>query len=187
MMGGAYLTDAMAQSQNILPNGSFESEAMKDGKPYPESWGFFPTTDAYTGAMVLGDKSQVHSGENAVSITGDETAQSDTSTMWMASDPIKVTPDTAYSLSGWIKTANCNGKGAWLWIIPFEKIASEDGEVVEGEISCASPYAVFTGTEDWQEWSAEIHVKGATRWLRIACRLDGPGTATFDDILLLKE
>ena len=170
-----------APDTSLLPNGSFELEASAGGgKLKPEGWGFFPMTKSYTGIYV-GDMSQAHSGERAASIIGDGTTEPVTSAMWL-SDLVEVKPGTAYSIVGWIKTSECTGKGAWLWINAYEQ---KDGKA-EGHVTFAKPPVFFSGTEDWQEWSAQIYIPNNVHFLKVACRLDGPGTAWFDDIQVTK-
>jgi hypothetical protein len=177
---------AMAQDNapdtNLLPNGSFEVETgAGGGKIKPEEWGFFSVTKNYQGIYV-DDTSQVHSGERAVSIIGEETTEPGPCAMWL-SGVFEVKPGTAYSIVGWIRTSECTGKGAWLWVNAYEE---KDGKA-QGHITFSEPPAAFSGTEDWQEYSAQIYIPKKTQWLRIACRLDGPGTASFDDIQVIKS
>ncbi|MFA6569251.1 MAG: hypothetical protein WCS96_13645 [Victivallales bacterium] len=182
-LGVGILLAALAVAQdsapdtNLIPNGSFEVETgAGEGQLKPEGWGFNYSTKNYKGIYV-DDSSQGHSGERSVSIIGDETTEPGPCAMWL-SGMIKVKPGTAYSVIGWIKTSECAGKGAWLWVIAYEE---ENGKA-EGKVTSAKPPVLFSGTEDWQEWSAQIYIPNKTRWLRIACRLDGPGAAWFDDI-----
>jgi hypothetical protein len=186
-MGFLFGTNATAQtsagSEGPLSNGSFEQEGIAaGGKSHPEGWMFFSDTNAFTGAYVDG-KSQVHSGERAVSIMGEETTAGDSSAMWL-SDSVEVKPGSAYSVEGWIQTSKCIGKGAWLWILPYEE---KDGKELATEgVGYERPIKFVSGAEDWMEWSAVISIPQNVHWLRIACRLDGPGTAWFDDIKVSK-
>ncbi len=168
---------SLGDQSDILPNGSFEQETTDKGKSTPRGW-WFPHAagTTYTGVYVQDDKSSIHSGKRAVCVVGNETTPPNgTSAMWL-SGPIDVKPGAAYAVTGWIKTSGCSGKGAWLWITAAEDQNGKHGDVVGGET------LFFTGTEEWRESSMQIYIPRNIRRLRIACRLDGPGTASFDDV-----
>ena len=168
-----------APKVNIVTNGSFEQKIIVGGKSTPEGWGFFGTTNTITGAYMMDGDQQVHSGTRAVSIT---VPPPDTAVNGMRlSGPIEVKPGAAYSVEGWIKTSKCTegtGKGAWLWVTAAEDQNGKPGNVIGGS-------GIFvTGTQDWRESSTQIYIPRNIRRLRIACRLDGSGTASFDDVTI---
>lgn len=172
-----------ATTVNVVPNGSFEVESsVGGGKLNPEGWGFYGMTNTITGVYVLDGGKEVHSESKSVSIVGKEGTPDATCGMWL-SVPIELKPGAAYSVVGWIKTSECTGKGAWLWITSCE---DENGKPVGGVTASGGAAPFFTGTEDWREWSWTIYTKNIRR-VRIACRLDGPGAAWFDDIQISKS
>ncbi len=183
-MGCLFITVVTAQnsapSAGVLPNGSFELEKPAGGgKLNPEGWGFYGMTNTCAGVYVVDGVQQVHSGSRAVSISEGTAVKS--YGIWL-SDLFEVKPGTAYSIEGWIKTEQCTGQGAWLWVIGYE----EKGEKEQGFGTSARPPLFFSGTQDWREWSMEIYIAKNIHWLRIACRLDGLGAAWFDDIKVSK-
>ncbi|MEI8245325.1 MAG: hypothetical protein WCI51_05805 [Lentisphaerota bacterium] len=168
-----------ATKVNIVSNGSFELETVANGTSTPVGWRFGASDNiAVTGAYIMDDK-QAHSGKGAVSIT---TPSPDAAVygMWI-SEPFEVQPGTTYSIEAWIKTSECAvGKGAWLWVLGY---SDKKGDVkVPGNY--AHPMQLLTGTQDWRKLSASIIIAKDIHWLRIACRLDGAGTALFDDVII---
>jgi len=165
------------ETTNLLKNGSFEQDGtVTAGQSKPGAWEFGDPADTYTGEYIEDESTKAHSGSRAVGIISKETSGGNYAA-WH-SDLIEVTPGSVYAVKGWIKTSECVGKGAWLWIYGYE---NRKGEMLPvGTVSLSSPDIV--DTQDWQEWSAEIHVSENIRWLGIACRLDGEGKAWFDDV-----
>jgi hypothetical protein len=173
-----------AAKANIAPNGSFEQESVSEGKPIPEGW-WFPGQANITGAYITDGGQQVHSGKKAVSITIPAPADKAANAMWL-SEPIEVKSGSAYSIEAWIKTLECAEgappKGAWLWVLGY----TEKNGQVKGPGQFARPQQFFSGTQDWREYSVSIIIAKDIHWLRIACRLDGSGTAYFDDLVISK-
>jgi hypothetical protein len=89
-----------------------------------------------------------------------------------------VTPGSTYAVTGWIKTSECVGKGAWLWVIGYENPKGE--MLAPGKV--LTPIQYLVGTQDWQQWTVEINLAENISWVVIACRLDGEGKAWFDDV-----
>jgi hypothetical protein len=174
-----------ATSNHLVSNGSFEQELLVEGKPAPAgSWEFFgfDKTRAMAGAYATDGGPRAHSGKRAVSITiPKDTADATANGMWL-SGWIEVRPGTAYAVEAWIKTSACTGKGAWLWMLGY----AEKNGAVRGPGKITQPLQFFSGTQDWREWPASILIAREVHWLRIACRLDGAGTASFDDVTVLK-
>ncbi len=171
-----------ATNVNIATNGSFEQEKNEAGKSNPEGWGFFGTTNTVTGAYMM-EGQQVHSGKKGVCITiaKDTPTGTDAYGMWLSGFS-EVKPGMAYSIEAWIRTAECTGKGAWIWILGY----AEKGGEVRGAGEIKDPSLFFSGTQDWREWSTSVLIDRNVHWLRIACRLDGAGTASFDDVVVSK-
>ena len=179
-IGGLLIAAVTAQNNatgtNVLPNGSFEREVIVGEKSNPVGWSFFGTTNTITGVYLMDGGQQVYSGKRAVSINVPPPGAA-VNGMWL-SVPIEVKPGAAYSVEGWIKTRECTGTGAWLWITAAEDLNGKPGNVIGGS-------GIFvTGTQDWRESSAQIYIPRNIRRLRIACRLDGCGTASFDDLTI---
>jgi len=176
LTGGQTNAQDTGESANLLTNGSFEQGGkMTEGKTNPEAWEFGPTPTGKS-IYVEEEPAKAHSGSNAIGIISEETT-GDAYAAWY-SDRIEVMPGSVYAVKGWIKTSDCIGRGAWLWIFGSSE---KKGEMLPVTV-ILKPSSFFVDTQDWQEWSAEIQASADTRWLGVACRLDGEGKAWFDDV-----
>ena len=155
---------AAAQRVNLIPNPSFE-EAGPGGSPK----GWKPRTYAGTAGQDVGGPGRT--GDKCVVLRSEQGAD----TSWFAEVP--VTPNTDYTLSGWVKADK------------VEKVGGGMGALfnVHGMEEARTP--AVTGTSDWKRVEVTFN-SGALRTVSINCLFGGwgraKGTAWFDDVELTR-
>jgi len=146
--------------ENLLANGDFELD--EDGDGLPDGW-------EVTLPLVF-DEQVVKSGRRSVRIDSDSVQINNFSKYW-----VTLKPDTAYTLTGWMKTENLEGgQGAQVYVYDFEGAQT-------GGISI-----VMHGTNDWTRVSQSFRT-GEDAEGRVNFRVYGStGTAWFDDFRLVE-
>ncbi|MFA6176657.1 MAG: hypothetical protein WC765_08785 [Phycisphaerae bacterium] len=175
---------APGDATNLLKNGSFEQEQLQKGQFKPLAWHFTSPASLYAAVYLQEGGPETHSDKSAIGIIfhktsgGEEPSPRDLYAGWY-SDLIEVTPGAVYRVKGWVKTSECVGKGAWLWL--YGSGSQKRGEMLVVR-DPSVPIQYFVDTQDWQECSLEIHIPENVQWLGVVCRLDGDGKAWFDDV-----
>ena len=143
---------------NLIADGGFEQDADGDGNP-----------DGWEIAEPVALDAQVkHGGRQSARIDSDSDIINNFSKLWL-----DLKPNTAYTLSAWIKTEGIGGQGAQVYPYGFE------GMVGGG-------FLVATGTTDWRRYSVTF-TTGAGTHGRISFRVYGTkGAAWFDDLALVE-
>lgn len=144
-------------TENILVNGDFELDADQDGNP--DAWLIWEPVEL--------DGQIQHDGAYSAKI------HSETEINNINKQYVQLEPDTAYTLSGWIKTADVTG-GAQIYPYEFDDCTACQG---------GGAWIAVTGTTDWTFYR-RVFVTGSDVEGRINFRIYGTGTAWFDDIHL---
>jgi hypothetical protein len=151
--------DYTQQTQNILVNGGFETDDDLDGNP--DSW--------IPAEPVELDPTVVYAGNFSAKIA------SETEINNINRQYVTLEPNTAYTLSGWIKTQNVTGGGAQIYPYEFDDCQ---------ECTVGTTWITVNGTTDWTFYNM-VFVTGADVAGRINFRIVfGTGTAWFDDLHL---
>jgi regulation of enolase protein 1 (concanavalin A-like superfamily) len=161
------ITPTPPAPQNRVQNPSFEEGVYAPNNP-PSFW----STDAWRGGSTfIWDNAQAHTGTKSVRI--DSPLANDV--RWIQT--VQVTPNTNYTLSGWIKTVN---------------VVHAEGQVVAGAnlglFGTWDHTADLFETKDWTFVSMQFN-SGSNTQVTVACRLgywSGTATGTIwcDDITL---
>lgn len=153
------------QPTNILPNSSFEEVSGA----LPAEWSAHNWQGAATAAI---DEDVAHSGKRSVRLVANAGGADAT-----VSHVVKVTPNTNYRLSAWVRTKDVDkgsGLGALLNVHELQGATNVRTQAV-------------TGTTDWTRVQTSFN-SGGFQQLMINCLLGGwglsIGTARFDDIRL---
>lgn len=178
--GTAYFDDVAVQEIKTipgqLPNTSFE---IAQNPRNPLFWWFSTDPSSGSTGTYVRDKNVSHTGTSCLRL---ENIKENVCASWVPPWGMAVRPDTAYEVSGWIKTtpfAETKGnRGAWLWIFGYEKGKKEP----QGALG--SDMAMITNAPGWQEVKLKILTGEKMESLTVWPRVDGIGAAWFDDISL---
>jgi putative membrane-bound dehydrogenase-like protein len=151
-----------AERPNLVPNPSFEQ--APNGKL--KSW----KIRHYSGEAQQELAGIAHTGKNSVRLHSDTGAD----TSWHVE--VKVTPNTEYRLSGWIKTEN------------VQRIGDAQGALLNVHETDFKTRAII-GTNDWTQVQVDFN-SGPLSSVSINCLFGGwghaRGTAWYDDIELVE-
>ncbi len=151
-----YRAEGSEGGKNLLPNGDFEKDEDRDGKP--DGWEIAEPVELVTDV--------VHSGRQAVRIRSTTTTINNINKMY-----VTLKPRTTYTLSAWIKTQDVKGSpGAQVYPYEFE--------------GATGGFITVTGTTPWRRYLMAFRTGDDPKG-RINFRIYGAtGTAWFDDIEL---
>ncbi|MFI6549319.1 Tat pathway signal protein [Streptomyces prunicolor] len=94
---------------------------------------------------------------------------------WATSSRIPVGQGT-YTYGAWIRTDGVGANAAYLDVLFFDA----SGKIVGGD----NKFFASAGTHDWEHVSAQLTTPGTATQIEIHIRLQGVGTAWFDDLTL---
>ncbi|MDF2922942.1 MAG: hypothetical protein K0R57_1856 [Paenibacillaceae bacterium] len=157
-----------------VPNAGFELNPINANTWSAFNWGGSPTV------TWAGDA--VHSGDHSLKVTNAITAIGGVNKD-LISNRIAVSPNKSYTLKGWIKTdaviSPKPSEGAY-YAIGF---SDSTGAWIGGSIYTN----VLTGTNGWAQVSVTVTSPSNAAKATISARLNGSGTAWFDDLQLIQE
>jgi hypothetical protein len=136
------------------------------------------TTSTWRGSGdVVGDSSVAHAGESSLRLTAhpNGTDGSVVGVTLTGSNRPLVGQGT-YRVSAWCKTQDVAAPGACLDVLFYD----DEGSVVRGD----QKFFAGTGTHDWEQVAAEVATPAGASRIRVDLRVDGVGTAWFDDVVL---
>ena len=91
---------------------------------------------------------------------------------------ISVSPNTTYTLTGWVKTDSVSGTGAWVWMEQQDSLGYISGTRWDS--------TQFTGTNDWTKVTYTFTTVSNALNMDVYINLNGSGTAWFDDLTLVQ-
>ncbi|PJJ61877.1 carbohydrate binding domain-containing protein [Compostimonas suwonensis] len=152
----------------VVSNSGFESDPIDANGWDTFSWSGSP---AITWAT-----DQVHGGSRSLRVTNASSAFGGVN---RDGNRVPVEASTSYTLEGWVRTDSVSsptGEGAY-WAIGFADAA--------GNWIGTSTYTdVLSATHDWTQVSATVTSPANAAYATIGARLNGTGTAWFDDVTL---
>lgn len=185
---------------NILPNGDFESHPAVITAPTNTAtrWvdgtaaGSVGNTGLGWGIISFGAASQAgwdstvqHSGTYSMKLSATNTSGSIVLGTYRASalgrDLFALSPNTAYTLTGWIKTNNAAASAAF---IDFREYSSALGVLV------TTSSTKLSGTNNWTQITISVTTNASTVWGTIFLRNGVAGNISdvwFDDITIVKN
>lgn len=161
------LSETVAQGSTALPNPGFEVGVA----------GWSVTTWRGTGA-VSADTAVARSGAGSLRVTANANVANGSVvgvTLNGAARPLVGTGK--YRASVWCRTENVSSPGAYLDVLFYNAA----GAVVQSD----RKFYASTGTHDWEEIVAELTVPAGAYRIRFDLRVEGTGTAWFDDVDLV--
>jgi hypothetical protein len=164
------VVQAAAQSSNLAPNPSFESDPNVDYFTYASS----PlSANAFSWAS-----DAAHTGSHSLKLVSSQAGGS--LARWLSqTNKIPATPGSSYSASAWFKTSNVS-QGVYLtanfWNSSQTWLGSTIGD--------SSP--TISGSQDWTQLNLQTTAPPGTAYIRIEFRLTGPGTFWADDVIVSK-
>ena len=158
------LDEPVAGSPGVITNAGFEA-----GGALPSGW----KQTIWTGSGVASRDTTVSrtggaSGKVTVPATGGVVGLGPTAR-------IPVGPGT-YSYGTWVKTEGVKTGGAYLDVLFFDAA----GKLVGGD----NKYYAAAGTNDWHQVTASLATPANATQAEVQVRVDGAGTAWFDDLTL---
>ncbi|MBS1907783.1 MAG: Tat pathway signal sequence domain protein [Actinobacteria bacterium] len=158
------LDQSVTAGTTAVPNPGFEVGTA----------GWSVTTWRGTGA-VTADPSVARTGDASLKVTADPNGTSGSVVGVSLGAPSRpIIGSGSYRVSVWCRTEALAAPGAYLDVLYY----TDSGTLVKGD----QKFFAATGTHDWQELSATLPTPaGATR-MRIDLRVEGSGTAWFDDV-----
>ncbi|WP_181801579.1 Tat pathway signal protein [Streptomyces shenzhenensis] len=160
-----FLDEPVIGSPGTLPNPGFEF-----GVTWPTGWR--SVTWAGSGSMSR-DTTVSRNGRASAKLT----VPSSGVVGWVPQARVAI-GQGAYTYGAWVKTAGVTGgEGAYMDVLFLDA----DGKVVGNEVKCHAP----GGTHDWEQVTTTLTTPATATQIEVQVRLQGPGTAWFDDLTLV--
>ncbi|MEW6270944.1 MAG: hypothetical protein AB1689_16800, partial [Thermodesulfobacteriota bacterium] len=162
-----FVTAAPAPSEpNMAPNPSFEADPAPD---------YFTHADAPAETTFTRGADAYRSGARSVKITSKQAAGK--LSRWLSrNERIQAKPGRSYSASFWLKTAGVAHEAS-------VALNFWDGSAWT-HLATRSSVTRVSGTSDWTRVQVSGTAPAGTAYVRVAARLDGPGTLWADDVVL---
>lgn len=130
-----------------------------------------------TGAVVP-DEQVFHSGAGSIRVTADPAASGSVVGVTLGSGSRPLVGTGSYAASVWCRTDAVSGVGPYLDVLFYDAA----GAVVQSD----RKFYAAGGTHDWEQITATLAVPANAAAIRMDLRLEGAGTAWFDDVELVQ-
>ncbi|WP_460796319.1 carbohydrate binding domain-containing protein [Microbacterium sp. GXF0217] len=161
------LTAQVATGSIVVPNAGFEAGTA----------GWSVQKWRGTGA-VSADTEIVRSGAGAIRVVADQTAIGSVVGVTLGSGSRPLVGTGTYRVSVWCRAEAVTGVGPYLDVLFYDAA----GAVLQAD----RKFFADGGTHDWQQITATLDVPAKAAAMRIDLRLEGAGTAWFDDVELVQ-
>lgn len=134
------------------------------------------STSTWRGSgTVTADTTVAHSGSSSLKVTANANGTTGSAVgVTIAGRPLIGTGTYAFAV--WCRTDAVSGLGPYLDILFY----NDAGQIVKSD----QKFYSATGTHDWQQITARLAVPSGATKVRIDLRVDGTGTAWFDDVTM---
>jgi len=178
-------TCSAADSENLVPNNSFETDTDQNGTPdqWTFGWQYTHSNDKERDLIkqkpqVKWDDSTVHSGKRSLLVAN---KRPEDDGVWTLTDIPVDGKARYYKLQAWIKTQNMSGTEALVAGVFF----GEDGKWLGAKYDAI----VVNADRDWTRYTGYLQPPKGTTAIRIRLwlnmRYTGTGTVWYDDISLV--
>lgn len=160
------LDKQVTPGSTLVPNPGFEAATA----------GWTVTTWRGSGSVVA-DPSVGRSGKSSLKATANANGSTGSVVgVTLAGNSRPLVGSGTYRISAWCKTADATAPGAYMNVLFYNSA----GAVVQSD----RKFFATTGTHDWEQITAELPTPAGAARIRIDLRVEGTGTAWFDDVAL---